>query len=184
MTATAGVDQQSFLPVVAVAETPSSATLPPMHRSMAGPTSPVSVMDEGNSSMAPPSAKLLPATRLEPLFHKAMDEEDNDSVKAAQRDAKNNNKNAGVSQHSISLDYLPFQDTDPEQREQQKQERRRVTKSIFLPLYVATALLLFLPILPSFLVILLGTVWGILFVATPVYFFYYYDPLADMPCVS
>ena len=155
-----------------------------MHKSsMTGPASPVSVMEETNPSMAPPSSKVLPATRLAPLFQKAMDEEDDNSVKAAQKDA-NHKKNAGVSQHRISLDYLPFQDTDPQQREQQKQERWRVTKNIFLPLYVATALLIFLPILPSFLVIFLGTVWGILFLVTPVYFLYYYDPLADMPCVS
>ena len=146
----------------------------------AGPSSPVSVIID---AAAPPS-ELPPTKRLEPLpilsttiignkRNVAVDDDDN-SVKA--------DHDAGVSQHRISLDYMQFPDADSTQ--QQQQERHKVTKSIFMPLYVATALLIFLPVLPSFLVILLGTAWGILFLVTPVYFLYHYDPLVDMPSGS
>ena len=112
------------------------------------------------------------------MLNTEVEENDENSAETATKD-----NTAGMSQHRISLDYLPFHDIEATVEQEQK-ERRRVTKRIFLPLYVTTFLLLFLPVLPSFLVILLGTVWGVLFLVTPVYFLYYYDPMSDMPCVS
>lgn len=73
----------------------------------------------------------------------------------------------GVS--NVCVDYVSFQEPMP--------YKPRVDRSAFYPLYATTACLVVLPVLPSFGGILLVTLWAILFVATPVYYFYHFDPL-------
>ena len=67
------------------------------------------------------------------------------------------------------FDYVSFQEPKP--------YKPHVDRTVFYPLYVATACLILLPFLPSTLMIVLVTIWAILFVASPVYYFYHFDPL-------
>lgn len=53
---------------------------------------------------------------------------------------------------------------------------RQVDKKIFLPLYIVTACILLFPVLPLALRVFLIATWAILFVWTPLYYLYYYDP--------
>jgi hypothetical protein len=80
---------------------------------------------------------------------------------------KNQEDYRGVS--NVCVGYVSFQEPKP--------YKPRVDRTVFYPLYVATVCLLLLPVLPFFLMILLVTIWAILFVATPVYYFYHFDPL-------
>jgi hypothetical protein len=80
---------------------------------------------------------------------------------------KNQGHFRGVS--NACVDYVSFQEPKP--------YKPRVDRTVFYPLYVATVCLLLLPVLPSVMMIVLVTIWGVLFVATPVYYFYHFDPL-------
>ncbi|CAB9523079.1 expressed unknown protein [Seminavis robusta] len=65
--------------------------------------------------------------------------------------------------------------------------KKQVDKKIFLPLYAATAsCLILLPVLPLFLRVILVTAWAILFIWTPLYYLYHYDPdnQTDASCCS
>lgn len=78
------------------------------------------------------------------------------------------NDNTGVSSHTIDLNYVPFDDI---------QKQQEVDKRIFLPLYATTAcVILFTGFLPTFLVVILVTLWAFVFVGTPLYYLYHYHP--------
>ena len=112
-------------------------------------------------------------------------------VKAAATLAVPNNESVDESHH---LDYIPFDnsvvhktattasnddDTVAECIFASRRGRYKVDSRMFVPLYVTTALLVFLPRLPQALVTCLVTVWAVLFVATPVWYLIHYDPLGE-----
>ena len=178
------------------AQPPSKPPLDP--KSNANPASPTCVtMMNDNPKMPLSSSSSSSSSRLLPTTTNNSSDFSNQKFSSQQQDQEISDREnqtlpsykmkarSGISKHRVSMEYAMFDVEEQQQQQQQEQEQRyKVTKRIFIPLYVATILLLLLPILPSFLVILLGTVWGILFLVTPVYFLYHYDAMSDIPCVT
>lgn len=83
------------------------------------------------------------------------------------------------SPHSVmDLHYVPF---DPPPKTPKTSKEANFDKRFFLPLYIATACIIFFASsLPPFLVI----IWAVMFVGIPSYYFYNYHPHVCSGCCS